>query len=150
LGSSGASGHNDEGIGGGLEELSEDISLFLAGADVWVVLGNVLDDLFLLFELDGEVPDGSESLPGVGSSGKDSASKGVKSLKEVEAKVSSHTSNNTLDEETSSVGHLTGSGLPTIWGHWDGGSFAVIRDCGSALFEHVSHLISCLCLINKL
>ena len=69
MGSSGASRHNDEGIGGGLEEHSEGIGLFLAGADVWVVLTNVLGDLFLLFELHGEVPNGSESLPCIGSSG---------------------------------------------------------------------------------
>jgi hypothetical protein len=48
LGSSGASGHNDEGIGGSFEELGEDISLSLAGADVWVVFVNVFKDF--LFE----------------------------------------------------------------------------------------------------
>ena len=48
MSSSGASGHNDEGVGGGFEEFGEDISLFLAGADVWVVFVNVFKDF--LFE----------------------------------------------------------------------------------------------------
>ena len=80
----GASGHNGDGTGGGLEDLDENISFFLAGADVWVVLIDVFEDLSVETELDGKVPDGSESLPHVGSEGEDHASKGVKSLEEVE------------------------------------------------------------------
>ena len=41
---SGASRHNDEGVGGGFEEFGENISLSLAGADVWVVFVNVFKD----------------------------------------------------------------------------------------------------------
>ena len=64
-----ASGHNGHGGGGSFHDLDEDISLFLAGADVWVVLVNVFHDLGLEFELDGEIPDGGEELPHVGSEG---------------------------------------------------------------------------------
>ena len=148
MSSSGASGHDNEGVGGGFEELGEGIGLFLAGADVWIVLSNVLENLFLLFEFDGEVIDGTHCEPSVGSEGEDGASKGVKSLEEVEAEISSHTQNNTLYKETSSLGHLTSGSLPSSFSHWDSGSFASSGDCGSAFLEHISHLF-CL-FFNKL
>ena len=148
LSSSGASGHDNEGVGGGFEELGEDVSLFLAGADVWIVLGSILDNLFLLFEFDGEVPDGSHCEPSVLSKGEDGASKGVKSLEEVEAEISSHSQNNTLDKETSSLGHLTSGSLPSSFSHWDSGSFASSGDCGSAFLEHTRHFS--LFVFNKL
>ena len=128
LSGSSASGHDNESVGGGFKELGEGIGLFLAGADVWIVLSNILENLFLLFEFDGEVVDGSEGEPSVGSEGEDGASKGVKSLEKVEAEISSHSQNNTLDKETSSLGHLTSSSLPSLFIHWYGGSFAISGD----------------------
>ena len=71
----GASGHNGDGTSGGFEDLDENISFFLAGADVWVVLIDVFGDLSRETKLDGKIPDGSESLPHVSSEGKDHASK---------------------------------------------------------------------------
>ena len=136
-----ASGHDDEGVGGGFEELGEDISLGLAGADVWVVFVNVLKDLLLESGFEGEVVEGSECLPHVGSEGKDGASKGVKSLEEVEAKISSHSHNDTLDEESSGVGHFVASVFPAVLGHWDGGAYALIGYCGSAFIKHISHCV---------
>jgi hypothetical protein len=125
LGSWGASGHDGDGGGSGFEELDEDISLFLAGADVWVVFVNVFHDLSFESEFKSEVPDGGEELPHVGSEGKDHASEGVQSLEEVEAEFRSSTHNNTLDKETSNVGHFIGSSLPTINGHWNGSCCAI-------------------------
>ena len=65
----GASGHDGNGGSGGFHELDEDVNFSLAGANVWVVLVNVFHDLGLEFELDGEIPDGGEELPHVGSEG---------------------------------------------------------------------------------
>ena len=124
----GASGHNGDGTGGGLEDLDEDIRFFLAGADVWVVLIDVFGDLSGETKLDRKIPDGGEGLPHVGSEGEDHASKGVKSLEEVEGEVGTGTHNDTLDEDTSSVGDLIGSSLPTVFGHWDCGSDAISGD----------------------
>ena len=140
----GASGHNSNGGGGGFHELSEGVNLFLAGAKVWVVLINVLNDLSLEFEFEGEIVTGSEELPEIGSEGHDHASKGVKSLEEVEAEFRSGRHNNSLDKERCSVGDLIGSSLPSVNGHWDGGSDAGSRNRLSALF----HFGFCFCFIN--
>ena len=139
MSSSRASGHDGEGSSGGFEELGEDISLGLAGADVWIVFVNVLNDLLFESSFEGEVVEGSEGLPKVGTEGKDGASKGVKSLEEVEAEISSHSHDNTLDEETSGVGHFVGGVFPSGLGHWDGGTFASIGYSGSAFLEHIRH-----------
>ena len=69
MGGSRASGHDNKGVGGGFKELGEGISLSLAGADVWIVFVNVLKDLFLESGFEGEVVEGSECLPHVGSEG---------------------------------------------------------------------------------
>ena len=121
---SGASGHDGHGGSSCFHELDEGINLSLAGANVWVVLVNVFHDLVLEFELDGEIPHGSECLPEIGSEGHDHASKGVKSLEEVEAEFRSGRHNNTLDKERSSVSDFIGSSLPSVNGHWDGRSDA--------------------------
>ena len=120
LSGSGASGHDGHGGGGGFHELGEGVGLLLAGAKVWVVLVNVLKDLFFEFEFKGEIVTSSEGLPEIGSEGHDHASKGVKSLEEVEAEFRSGRHNDTLDKERSNDGDLIGSRLPTINGHWDG------------------------------
>jgi hypothetical protein len=124
LSGSGASGHDGHGGGGGFHELGEGVGLLLAGAKVWVVLVNVLKDLFFEFEFKGEIVTSSEGLPEIGSEGHDHASKGVKSLEEVEAEFRSGRHNNTLDKERSSVGDFIGSSLPSVNGHWDGRSDA--------------------------
>ena len=107
MSSSRASGHDGEGRSGGFEELGEDISLGLAGADVWIVFVNVLKDLLLESSFEGEVVEGSEGLPHVGTEGKDGASKGVKCLEEVETKISSSSHNDSLDKETTAQYQLT-------------------------------------------
>ena len=123
-----ASAHDGKSGGSFAGKLSEFIGLFLAGANVWVVLVDVLHDLGLEFELEGEIPESTKKLPKVGSERQDHASEGVQGLEEVEGEISSHSDNDTLDEETSGVGHLVGGSLPSSWGHWNGCSFAGVRN----------------------
>ena len=100
MGSRIASRHDSQGSSGGFHELDEDFKLSIAGTNVWVVLSKVFLDLTAKFELFGEVPEGSEQHPKVGSEGHDHAPKRVKCLEEVKAEISSSIHNNTLYDES--------------------------------------------------
>ena len=100
----------------------------MAGADVRVVLGNVLDDLLAVAELQSGVVNGTEEVPHVASKSSDGALEGVHASLHVEGHVFSHCLSSGSDEESSGVCNLISGLFPALFGHFDGGVTTLLGD----------------------
>jgi len=122
LGLFGAGGHGGFSHSVSTDEGRGVIGVFLAGAHMWVVFSDEVDDLLILSEFLGSVVESSEPVPEVISEVGNGTSSSVDSLDLVQRKFGTEHLGGHGEEDGSSVHDFSDNKLETSWGHWDSGS----------------------------
>jgi len=114
------------------QESRELINIFLAGANVWVsLIEEVLNNGLLVDELEQPPGRGDEVPDGV-STGDDGASEGVQTVDKIVGQGRGHHGEGNVDTSSGDGNSLSNEKLETSIGVWDGFTFTLGDDSGSA------------------
>jgi len=122
-----------------LEGLLDGLDVLGTGADVWVVLIDVLLDLVLLAELLGSMVSGSDKGPGVVTHVDESASEGIQTHLDVVGHFIGAHFEGKGDHEGGGGDGFTSESLPSNFVHSNSGTSASLADVGAAKHVFITH-----------